>query len=177
MSHYIVICFTLCPDLIIPTEHHTENIKVCLTITNPLTALDLQRAGLRVQGKAAEVHVAHGGDRDSAWKTGRTVMKNQNRSGNVTFSELYEFKVMLFVSRMITRLLALTISFSCTCFCVLLFLFLKSIIQLPPYTPPTCRAVSLLSALPLVFPNFHQVSSCRGVTATQTGLEMTFLIE
>ncbi|TNN55312.1 hypothetical protein EYF80_034444 [Liparis tanakae] len=32
-------------------------------------ALDLQRAGLSVQREAAEVHVAHGGDSDSAGKT------------------------------------------------------------------------------------------------------------
>lgn len=33
---------------------------------NPLTALNLQGAGLGVQGEAAEVHIAHSSDCDSA---------------------------------------------------------------------------------------------------------------
>lgn len=41
----------------------------------PLTALDLQRAGLGVQREAAEVHVAHGGDCDSAEANSRDTKK------------------------------------------------------------------------------------------------------
>lgn len=37
-----------------------------MLVVNQLTALNLQRAGLGVQREAAEVHVAHGSDSDSA---------------------------------------------------------------------------------------------------------------
>jgi len=48
----------------------------------PLTALDLQRAGLSVQREAAEVHVAHGGDSDSAGK----MDTKENKHCNLTSS-------------------------------------------------------------------------------------------
>lgn len=63
---------------------------MCLTnmfgqiLFNSLTALNLQRAGLGVQGKAAEIHVAHSSDCDSAGKTGRT----HQRSRNLSFKNL-----------------------------------------------------------------------------------------
>lgn len=37
-------------------------------LISPLTALNLQWAGLGVQRESAEVHVAHGSDSDSAEK-------------------------------------------------------------------------------------------------------------
>ena len=47
-----------------------RNLKRCVLFVHilikSLTALDLQRAGLGVQREAAEVHVAHGSDSDSA---------------------------------------------------------------------------------------------------------------
>lgn len=57
-------------------------------LINPLTALDLQRAGLRVQREAAEVHVAHGSDGDSAGKTAvtqRQQTKRRNRDSRCGF--------------------------------------------------------------------------------------------
>lgn len=44
------------------------NYLVDMLINHTLTALNLQWAGLGVQGEAAEVHVAHGSDSDSAVK-------------------------------------------------------------------------------------------------------------
>lgn len=41
-----------------------------------LTALDLQRAGLRVQREPTQVHVAHGGDSHSAGEGGITASQS-----------------------------------------------------------------------------------------------------
>lgn len=48
---------------------------VVFNLINPLTALNLQRAGLGVQREAAEVHVAHGSDSDPAGETAVTQRK------------------------------------------------------------------------------------------------------
>lgn len=49
-------------------------------VKHTLTALDLQRAGLCVQRKAAQVHVAHGGDSHSAVEGGGVWKKKKTQT-------------------------------------------------------------------------------------------------
>lgn len=61
-----------------------------LFLINPPTTLNLQRAGLGVQRKAAEVHVAHGSDSDSAGNTKKNIHRNLTSSSDSCMLELQQ---------------------------------------------------------------------------------------